>query len=46
MQGATAEVYLHGAHITSWKPAGGQASLSKGRTQPYACQGCAYSPVI
>lgn len=23
-QGATAEVYLHGAHITSWKPAGGQ----------------------
>jgi glucose-6-phosphate 1-epimerase len=25
--GAEAEVYLHGAHVTSWRPAGGEEAL-------------------
>lgn len=25
--GATADIYLHGAHITSWRPAGGEEAL-------------------
>lgn len=28
LQGATADVYLHGAHVTSFKPSGGQVRCS------------------
>ncbi len=38
MQGSSAEVYLHGAHLTSWKNNSGQVSLAFalfGQTVPH-----------
>jgi glucose-6-phosphate 1-epimerase len=34
--GATAEVYLHGAHVTSWVPAGGSEALFLSRAAAFA----------
>jgi glucose-6-phosphate 1-epimerase len=34
--GATAEVYLHGAHVTSWVPAGGSEALFLSRAATFA----------
>lgn len=33
--GSTAEIYLHGAHITSWKPAGGAEALFLSRAAQF-----------
>ncbi|HEX6371728.1 MAG TPA: hypothetical protein VF006_22595, partial [Longimicrobium sp.] len=34
--GATAEVYLHGAHVASWVPAGGTEALFVSRAATFA----------
>src|SRR5688500_11527362 len=34
--GGTAEVYLHGAHVTSWVPAGGSEALFLSRAATFA----------
>jgi glucose-6-phosphate 1-epimerase len=33
--GAQAEIYLHGGHVTSWKPAGGEERLFLSRTSEF-----------
>lgn len=33
--GARAEIYLHGAHVTSWVPAGGEERLFLSRASPF-----------
>src|SRR5438105_517625 len=34
--GSSADVYLNGAHVTSWIPAGGKEVLVMGKTSPFA----------
>jgi hypothetical protein len=37
LQGATAEVYLHGAHVVSWKDASGKVTAAVAQQQLLRC---------